>query len=266
MPYLTQLANVARRTGCPVTEVPGWKGRGHGPQPEVEGIVCHHTAGPAAGGDYPSLAVVRDGRPGLDGPLSQFGLGRSGRIYVIAAGRCWHNAPSTSPHHRNDTSLGIEAENDGKQPWPAVQLDAYKKLVAELCREYGLPASRVKGHKEVNTQKPDPHGIDMGDFRTAVAVLIRGGHPPKPKPGKAPAFPGRLLQYPPTMTGADVYAWQVQMRDRGWDLIPDGAYGPDSADVCRRFQVDCTEHGWPLDADRIVGPSTWRAAWERPPS
>jgi hypothetical protein len=77
MPYLTQLADVARRTGYPVTEVKGWEDRGHGPQPSVQGIVCHHTAGPAAGGDYPSLAVVRSGRPGLDGPLSKFGLGRS---------------------------------------------------------------------------------------------------------------------------------------------------------------------------------------------
>ncbi|WP_084963764.1 N-acetylmuramoyl-L-alanine amidase [Thermoactinospora rubra] len=91
-----------------------------------------------------------------------------------------------------------------------------------------------------------------------------------PRPGggapavRAPAFPGRLLRYPPTMYGGDVYAWQAQMRDRGWDLIPDGVYGPRSAEVCRLFQLDSTAHGWPLVADSIVGPATWRAAWERP--
>ncbi|WP_433435591.1 peptidoglycan recognition protein family protein [Nonomuraea sp. CA-141351] len=174
MPYLTQLADVARSTGSPVTEVAGWKTRGHGPQPEVQGIVCHHTAGPAGGGDYPSLAAVRDGRPGLDGPLSHFGLGRSGHIYVIAAGRCWHNAPSTSPYHDNSSSIGIEAENNGTQPWPDAQKDAYIRLCAELCREFGLPASRVKAHREVNTSKPDPHSIDMNDFRAAVAARIEG--------------------------------------------------------------------------------------------
>lgn len=175
MPYLTQLANVARRTGYPVTEVAGWKTRGHGPQPAVLGIVAHHTAGATAGGDYPSLGVVRDGRTGLPGPLSQFGLGRSGRIYVIAAGRCYHNAPSTSTYHTNSNSLGIEAENNGRQPWPAVQLDAYYKLCGELCREFGLTAARVKGHKEVNTQKPDPHSVNMNDFRTRVARVIAEG-------------------------------------------------------------------------------------------
>lgn len=172
MPFLTQLADVARRTGSPVTEVAGWKTRGHGPQPEVQGIVCHHTAGPAGGGDYPSLAVVRDGRPGLDGPLSHFGLGRSGTIYVIAAGRCWHNAPSTSPRHDNSSSIGIEAENNGSQPWPQAQLDAYERLCAELCREFGLPASRVRAHREVNTSKPDPHSIDMNAFRAAVGDIL----------------------------------------------------------------------------------------------
>lgn len=168
MPYLTQLADVARRTGYPVTEVPGWRTRGHGPQPEVDGVVCHHTAG------WDDMHVVRDGRPGLEGPLSQIWLRRDGRIYVVAAGRCWHNAPSTSLGHTNGRSIGIEAENDGRAPWPAVQLDAYRKLCAELCRAFGLPVSAVRGHKEVNASKPDPHSIDMDDFRAAVARFIAG--------------------------------------------------------------------------------------------
>lgn len=174
LPYLTALADLARRTGYPVTEVAGWRTRGHGPQPQVQGVVCHHTAGASGGGDYPSLHIVRDGYSGLPGPLSHFGLGRSGRIYVIAAGRCYHNAPSTSPTHTNSASIGIEAENDGNQEWPAAQVDSYKRLCAEICREYGLPPSQVRAHREVNTQKPDPHSIDMTDFRADVARLLDG--------------------------------------------------------------------------------------------
>ena len=180
MPYLTQLAKVARRTGYPVTEVAGWTTRGHGPQPAVEGIVAHHPAGATAGGDYPSKGVVTDGRADLAGPLSHFGLGRSGRIYVIAAGRCWHNAPSTSPYHDNSSAIGIEAENNGRQAWPAVQLDAYKRLCAELCLEFRLPASRVKGHKEVQVGKPDPHTINMNAFRADVADIMTGEDMPNP--------------------------------------------------------------------------------------
>jgi hypothetical protein len=172
MSWLTQLADIARNTGFPVTEVGGWKGRGHGPQPSVQGVVCHHTAG------WRDRHVVVNGRPGLDGPLSHFWLEHTGRIWVVAAGRCWHNAPSTSGHHMNATSIGIEAENDGKTPWPQVQLDAYHALCAELCRAFGLPASRVKGHKEVNTGKVDPHSLSMNTFRARVAALIK--HPGTP--------------------------------------------------------------------------------------
>lgn len=176
MPYLTDLVEVAKRTGYPVTAVPGWKTRGHGPQPRVEGIVAHHTAG------WNDMHVVRDGRPGLDGPLSQFWLRKDGAIFVVAAGRCWHNAPSTSPHHTNSASVGIEAENDGHTPWPDVQVDSYLRLCAELCKEFGLPASRVKGHKEVQVGKPDPHTIDMGTFRAEVARLMVDGAEPASTP------------------------------------------------------------------------------------
>ncbi|MEU1880826.1 peptidoglycan recognition family protein [Streptosporangium sp. NPDC020072] len=166
MPWLTQLADVARRTGFPVTEVGGWKSRGHGPQLFVQGVVAHHTAG------WNDRHIVVNGRLGLEGPLSHFWLEHTGRIWVVAAGRCWHNAPSTSVHHTNSASVGIEAENDGRSPWPQVQLDAYYALCAELCREFDLPASRVVGHKEVNTQKPDPHSLNMAAFRAHVAHQI----------------------------------------------------------------------------------------------
>lgn len=196
MPYLTQLADVARRTGHPVVEVPGWKTRGHGPQPAVAGVVCHHTAG------WNDMHVVRDGRPGLDGPLSHIWLRRDGRIYVIAAGRCWHNAPSTSPFHDNGSALGIEAENDGRAAWPAVQLDAYRRLCVELCREFGMAASRVKGHKEVNTAKPDPHSIDMNDFRAEVARLMNGDD--------VSADDVWALEIPVPFGKADNPAWQAK--------------------------------------------------------
>jgi hypothetical protein len=168
MPYLKQLADVARRTGFPVTECGGWRTRGHGAQPEVRGIVAHHTAG------RNDLHVVRDGRPGLPGPLSHFWLQHTGRIWVVAAGKCYHNAPSTSAMHDNGSSIGIEAENDGYERWPDVQVDAFKALSAALCAEFGLSASRVMGHKEVQRGKPDPHGINMTGFRADVARLMEG--------------------------------------------------------------------------------------------
>ncbi|GIH29103.1 N-acetylmuramoyl-L-alanine amidase [Acrocarpospora phusangensis] len=257
MPWLTQLAKVAKRTDYPVVEVPGWRTRGHGPVIAVRGIVCHHTAGPAGSGDYPSLGVVRNGRKDLAGPLSQYGLGRSGRIYVIAAGRAWHNAPTTSANHGNALSIGIEAENDGSQPWPAVQVDAYHQLVAELCREFELPAAAAKGHREVNASKPDPHSISMGAFRTAVARLLAEGEAGEPLPMRDgfPLFQRDLRQTSPPkplMEGADVGAWQEAARRHVRGLAVDELYGPRSAAACRQIQIAAG-----IPATAVVDEETW---------
>ena len=167
--WLTDLADVARSTGLPVIEVPGWRTRGHGPMTDVRTIIAHHTAGPASG-NYPSLGVVRDGRPGLAGPLAQLGLARDGTVYVIAAGLCWHAGVSRDPSYTNSHAVGIEAEGTGTDPWPARQMDAYARLCRALADHYGLPCSRVLGHKETCApvgRKVDPN-FDMDAFRKRV--------------------------------------------------------------------------------------------------
>lgn len=73
---LTDLASILRTADLDVVEVDGWQTRGHDGMKSVKGILIHHTAGPATG-DFPSLNVVRDGRPDLVGPLAQLGLGRT---------------------------------------------------------------------------------------------------------------------------------------------------------------------------------------------
>lgn len=61
------------------------------------------------------------------------------------------------------------------------------------------------------------------------------------------------------MRSDNIKTWQQRMRERGWDIVADGIYGERSATVARAFQ---REHR--LTVDGIVGPATWRAAWERP--
>ncbi|MDH2424721.1 N-acetylmuramoyl-L-alanine amidase [Sphaerisporangium sp. TRM90804] len=253
MPWLTQLAAVARRTGYPVVECSGWRTRGHGPQPAVQGVVAHHTAG------WDDLHVVRDGRPGLEGPLSQIWLRRDGTIFIVAAGRCWHNAPSISANHTNSNSIGIEAENDGRAPWPEKQLDSYKRLCAELCKEFDLPPSRVKGHKEVNTSKIDPHSINMGSFRTSVALLMTGT-------AFTPAFTWteKLVKALPLLRPGDEN-WDVKtlrwlLGARGFppqDLLSQ-KYDPDLKAGVIAFQK-----AEKLTPDSIIGEKTWAALLRR---
>lgn len=170
---LTNLADVVRRSGLEVVEVAGWKTRGHGEMTSVEAIIDHHTATPKTiEGDYPTLKVVRDGRPGLAGPLAQLGLGRSGKVYVIAAGVCYHAGETFETWQNNRHAIGIEAEHDGIGPWPAAVYNAYIRLNWALCQGYDLPVSRVRGHKEIARplgRKTDPN-FSMDEMRARVAA------------------------------------------------------------------------------------------------
>ena len=53
--------------------------------------------------------------------------------------------------------------------------------------------------------------------------------------------------------------WQRRMKTRGWTIVVDGDYGDRSEQVCRAFQREKRLH-----VDGILGPNTWRMAWEAP--
>ena len=183
MRYYTQLADIARGTGFPVVEQPGWKTRGKdslgrpsGMADIIGGVLCHHTATTTTGGDYPSLRTVTYGRVGLVNALSNFGLGRSGTIYVIAAGQTWHAGTVNDQRFSNPQAIGIEAENNGVgERWGAAMLESYARLCAGLCRAFRLdPYDQVRGHKEVRLPlgaKIDP-SFDMPAFRRVVAARL----------------------------------------------------------------------------------------------
>lgn len=164
--YIPWLADAARMTGYPVVELPQWRTRGHGGMRAVEVVVGHHTAtSDKAGGDYPSQRIVTSGRSDLPGPLCNLGLGRSGAVYIVAAGTAWHAGASTWCGFKdlNDESIGIEAESAGYGGWTAAQRDAYPRLVAACLHYMRRGAERYGGHKDVcipKGRKPDPVGID----------------------------------------------------------------------------------------------------------
>jgi len=207
--YVPWLVDAARLTGYPVVEVAGWRTRGHGGLAAVEGVVCHHTGGPKTG-EMPSLRVVRDGRADLAGPLSQLGLGRSGTIYVVAAGVAWHAGPSAwdGLSGLNSRFLGVEAESAGDGVWTTEQLDCYPRLVAALLHYMRRPPTRCAAHREValpKGRKPDPTGIDMAPFRARVTALLADP-------------PGRIPRAGATKPKEDPVSWT---REQGAPPIPD---------------------------------------------
>jgi hypothetical protein len=192
---LTWLVDAAAETGYPAVVVDGWEGRGYSDGYNPSTVVAHHTAGPSGNGDMPSLGVIVNGRKDLAGPLANYGLGRSGAIYVVASGKS--NNAGEGDWDGCDTNyctVGIEAENDGYQPWPTAQLDAYAKLSAAIIKRLGWDASQLCGHKEwAPGRKVDPHTINMNRARAAVADLLNAAPPSDEEDALTPAeFAGQL--------------------------------------------------------------------------
>ena len=250
---LTWLPDVLLNADLKVAEQPGWKTRGHGDVATIKGVICHHTAG-AKSGNMPSLGVVTNGRPDLPGPLAQLCLGRDGTYFIVAAGKCFHAGAGNwqGIATGNSSFIGIEAENTGQttgplaDPWPAVQLDAYRRGAAAILKKVRANAIMCCGHKEYALpmgRKPDPT-LDMADFRQQVSAIMAGT---APNPSIIPAVDAENR---PTLrrgaTGALVEEVQrkigiavtgmfdglmeaaVRVFQRNHDLVPDGIVGPRS--------------------------------------
>jgi peptidoglycan hydrolase-like protein with peptidoglycan-binding domain len=255
---LVWLPEVLKAAGLKVATVDGWQTRGSGDVGDIRGVLCHHTAGPRQG-NMPSLGTILNGRPDLQGPLAQLGLGRDGTFYVVAAGRCNHAGPGSwqGITSGNTHFIGIEAENTGKFddfPWPAIQLESYQRGVAALFKHLGLNVDCCAGHREYALpagRKPDPT-LDMVAFRSSVSSFLNGTAPPILIPAKEPpradGTPGRRTLRR-NDSGDDVR--QVQ---RKLGVEQAGVFGPKTEAALRAFQ-----RARGMVADGIVGPKTWIA-------
>ena len=196
---LTDLDRAVASSGLPYETTSGWQTRGKEMR-AARSVVAHHTGTPnSRKGNYPTHGLIIKGRPsvpgvpGVPGPLAHLGLGRDGKVYIIAAGHANHAGKVGNAVYANESSIGIEAEHPGgSTPWPPAQYRAYVRLVAALCKWYRIPVDRVAGHKEVAVprgRKPDPN-FSMDTFRADVRAAYNN--------------PAAATTTPPTKTGDPV--------------------------------------------------------------
>jgi len=253
---LTWLPEILEDAGLKVAEQPGWRTRGHGDMGAVKGVICHHTAGSLTG-NMPSLGIVTNGRPDLPGPLSQLCLGRDGTYFVVAAGRAFHAGAGTwqGITTGNTSFIGIEAENTGLKtgpkadPWPEVQMDAYRRGVAAILKRIGAAPIMCCGHGEYalpKGRKSDP-SFDMVAFRAGVEAIMAGTAPP---PVLIPAMDAGNR---PTLRRGAKGDLVKQIQGK-LGIKADGAFGPGTEAALRQFQRDKG-----LVPDGIAGPRTWAA-------
>jgi len=208
--------------GLTVVETPGWRTHnrnGQGAWGPVHGVMMHHTV---TSGTAASVAICRNGYSGLPGPLCHGVIDKAGTVHLVGYGRTNHaglgdddvlrqviaESYGTAPAAPNEANTdgnrhfyGFECVNlgDGKDPWPAVQLQAMDRAAAAVLRAHKWGARSVIGHKEWQPGKPDPIKVSMVDMRKRVGVLLKG------KPGGSKPTPAPAPKPTPAPTLADAF-------------------------------------------------------------
>lgn len=289
--YLTDLADVCRLTGYPVTEVgsaksvagDAWKTRSRSSGGYDSGkpnhIICHHTAGSSDHWKLSNFLVFDHS----DRPCANLALSRDGAIFVQAGGASNHAGQGwdpcspdvTSEDCMNSQSIGIEAANMGNgETWPAAQLDSYVRLVGELCRAYDIPVERCHSHFEwAPDRKVDPAGPpkyasgsskwDMDEFRRDVTAYLGGEAPPPPEPDEVETE-SVTIELPVLklgMTGDAVKRMQHLLAAAGFMDESnvsnyDGDWGNGTEQAKIRFD---TAHDLLPSPPTDCGPASWRA-------
>ncbi|MGW8357382.1 peptidoglycan recognition protein family protein [Streptomyces wedmorensis] len=254
-----QIVRALRDEGVTVVEVRGWRtnNRNHvGKWGPVHGVMLHHTVTPKS---MSAVSMCFGGTGDLPGPLCHGVIRRDGTVHLVSAGRANHagggdpdvlaavknesygTRPPASNEHQgsagavdgNPHFYGFECENlgDGKDPWPAVQVEAMVRASAALLRAHQWGEKSAIGHLEWSDWKSDPKGPDnvvsMPGLRTRIADRL--AHPANWTPGTAPKPPAPKPPVEDDMQPIDVWAYRNAKADAasvaaGHGHIPD-AYG-----------------------------------------
>jgi len=183
MAYLWQrdLADVLR-AALPagyVIEEPDWQSRGRPDGTFEPGkLMLHHDASPP-GQTSSGVDVIRDGRPGLDGPLGQLWLRADGIWHVVAAGRANHAGegqwPGIPRDQGNSYAIGIETDHTTNEQWYRAQALSGVLGIRALAERYGILGSAAQlhdgfmAHKEYAPgRKIDPDPLDMDELRAFI--------------------------------------------------------------------------------------------------
>ena len=201
-----EIIHALKTWGIPYRELNGWRTRNNGTAfGDVTGFMWHHTGDDAP--DTTDRKIITYGRPGLSGPLANFGINDDGVVDVVAAGPANHagggdprvleavrresytEAPPASRYIHGETGSVI-----GNRLFYGVEVYYWKNLTADakaimvrlaaaiiwaLDKADGpavkWSAKSAIGHKEWQRGKIDPASFDCPDQRLLVQDLLDRG-------------------------------------------------------------------------------------------
>ncbi|MFH1604798.1 MAG: N-acetylmuramoyl-L-alanine amidase, partial [Pseudomonadota bacterium] len=148
---LAACAPVPQRAGIP-TE---WLASPNFSDRKPNFVIIHHTSDDTVDQAVRTLAdPVRE-------VSAHYLIARDGRIIQLVdeRARAWHAGESKwgSNTDINSASLGIELDNNGREPFADVQVSALLRLLADIKERHRIPSANFLGHADVAPQrKTDP--------------------------------------------------------------------------------------------------------------
>lgn len=206
--------------GVPYEELEGWDQWGMGDFFDIWGVIVHHTGSNNTSSSY----IARNPRLGnaLSSQLHQLRTSPY-KMVLCGVGIAWHAGAGSYPglptDNANKTTIGIEMNSNGTDPWPELMLDVCYRTVAAILWYKGHSSARCISHWEyslIAQGKWDPgagdgvsgHVMEMNYFRSRVQHYI--DHPPFME-GAESIMPNELdKMYKSRVPGSD---WTGTLRD-----------------------------------------------------
>ena len=139
---------------------------------------------------YTSDDTAEDGLATLTSRLravsAHYLVGRDGTIYQLVdeRARAWHAGESRwgADTDLNSSSLGIELDNNGSEPYADAQIVALLRLLGDIVDRHRIPAANILGHADIAPRRK----LDPGPLFPWKTLAERGFglwcEPPYPQP------------------------------------------------------------------------------------
>ncbi|MGY3089978.1 N-acetylmuramoyl-L-alanine amidase [Hymenobacter sp. UYAg731] len=161
-------------------------------------VVIHHTAQDSTAQTLKTFTM----------PSTQvsahYVIGRDGRVYHMLNDylRAWHGGVAKwgNTTDINSSSIGIELDNNGAEPFAEAQITSLMHILAGLKKAYGIPTANFIGHADIApSRKNDPSALfpwkRLAD--NGFGLWYDAGLLPSPfVADSAAALAGRLLTLP----------------------------------------------------------------------
>ena len=121
-------------------------------------VILHHTAQDSTAQTLQTFTIPRTQ------VSAHYVVGRDGKVIQMVNDylRAQHAGESRWGNNTdlNSSSLGIELDNNGNEPYSDHQMNSLYILLANLKKKYGIPTANFIGHADIApARKPDPNNF-----------------------------------------------------------------------------------------------------------